>query len=102
MQKCYNLQKMTKNELIDHMAINAGISRKSANKALEALTESIKFSMKKGERVSLKGIGSWTVYKRAARIGRNPRTNEPLNIPSKKTLKFKISPQLSNYLNHKK
>jgi DNA-binding protein HU-beta len=93
---------MTKNELIDHMAINAGISRKSANKALEALTDSIRFSLKKGERISLKGLGSWTVYKRAARIGHNPRTNESLNIPSKNTIKFKVSPQLINYLNHKK
>ena len=93
---------MTKNELIDHMAINAGISRKSANKALEALTDSIRFSLKKGERISLKGLGSWTVYKRAARVGRNPRTNESLNIPSKNTLKFKVSPQLINYLNQKK
>ena len=93
---------MTKNELIDHMAINAGISRKSANKALEALTDSIRFSLKKGERISLKGLGSWTVYKRAARIGRNPRTNESLNILSKNTIKFKVSPQLINYLNHKK
>ena len=84
------------------MAINAGISWKSANKALEALTDSIRFSLKKGERISLKGLGSWTVYKRAARIGRNPRTNESLNIPSKNTIKFKVSPQLINYLNHKK
>ncbi|MDA9646493.1 HU family DNA-binding protein [Flavobacteriaceae bacterium] len=93
---------MTKNELIDNMALNAGISRKSANKALEALSECIILSLKKGERISLKGLGSWTVYKRAARVGRNPRTNESLNIPSKNTLKFKVSPQLINYLNQKK
>ena len=93
---------MTKNELIDNMALNAGISRKSANKALEALSECIIISLKKGERISLKGLGSWTVYKRAARVGRNPRTNESLNIPSKNTLKFKVSPQLINYLNQKK
>ena len=92
---------MTKNELIDNMALNAGISRKSANKALEALSECIILSLKKGERISLKGLGSWTVYKRAARVGRNPRTNESLNIPSKNTLKFKVSPQLINYLNQK-
>ena len=84
------------------MALNAGISRKSANKALEALSECIILSLKKGERISLKGLGSWTVYKRAARVGRNPRTNESLNIPSKNTLKFKVSPQLINYLNQKK
>ena len=93
---------MTKNELIDNMALIAGISIKSANKALEALSECIILSLKKGERISLKGLGSWTVYKRAARVGRNPRTNESLNIPSKNTLKFKVSPQLINYLNQKK
>ena len=90
---------MTKNKLIDQMALNAGISRQSANKALEALIESITETLKKGERINLQGLGSWTAYQRAARVGRNPSTNEPLNIPAKNSLKFKASPRLISLLN---
>lgn len=90
---------MTKNKLIDQMALNAGISRKSANKALEALIEGITETLKKGERINLQGLGSWTAYQRAACVGRNPSTNEPLNIPAKNSLKFKASPKLISLLN---
>ena len=90
---------MTKNKLIDQMALNAGISRKSANKALEALIEGISETLKKGERINLQGLGSWTAYQRASRVGRNPSTNEPLNIPAKNSLKFKASPKLISLLN---
>ena len=90
---------MTKNKLIDHMALNAGISRKSANKALEALTESIRFSLKKGERVSIKGLGSWIVYKRAARIGRNPRTGEQIQISASQKVKFLPAKALKEVFN---
>ena len=90
---------MTKNELIDQMALNAGISRNSANKALKALIEGITQTLKKGERVNLQGLGSLIAYKRASRVGRNPRTNKPLNIPAKNALKFKPSPQLISILN---
>ena len=90
---------MKRNELIDHMALNAGISRKSANKALETLIDGISETLKKGERINLKGLGSWTPYERAARVGRNPQTNKPLNIPAKNTIRFKASTQLINSLN---
>jgi|TARA_B110000093_G_C12626710_1_gene268469 DNA-binding protein HU-beta len=90
---------MKRNELIDHMALNAGISRKSANKALETLIDGISETLKRGERINLKGLGSWTPYERAARVGRNPQTNQPLHIPAKKTIKFKASPKLINNLN---
>ena len=90
---------MKRNELIDHMALNAGISRKSANKALETLIDGISETLKRGERINLKGLGSLTPYQRAARVGRNPQTNDPINIPAKKTIKFKASPQLINSLN---
>jgi|TARA_B110000967_G_scaffold24277_1_gene22364 DNA-binding protein HU-beta len=90
---------MTKNELIDHMALSAGISRKSANKALETLIDCISDTLKTGERINLKGLGSWTPYERAARVGRNPQTNKPLNIPAKNTIRFKASTQLINSLN---
>tara|TARA_B110000483_G_scaffold142893_1_gene170741 strand:+ start:566 stop:811 length:246 start_codon:yes stop_codon:yes gene_type:complete len=81
------------------MALNAGISRKSAIKALETLINGISETLKKGERINLKGLGSLTPYERTARVGRNPKTNQPLHIPAKKTIKFKASPQLINNLN---
>lgn len=90
---------MTKNKLIDHMALNAGISRNSANKALKSLIEGITETLKKGERINLQGLGSLTAYQRAARVGRNPRTQEPLNITAKNVVKFKPSPKLISSLN---
>lgn len=90
---------MTRNKLIDHMALNAGISRNSANKALKSLIEDITETLKKGERINLQGLGSLIAYERAARVGRNPRTQEPLNITAKNVVKFKPSPKLISSLN---
>ncbi len=90
---------MKKNDLIEHMAVRAGISKTSAQKALEAFLEAASNSLHKGNKVALTGFGTWTVYERSARMGRNPKTNEPLAIPAKKTIKFKASSQLTNTLN---
>ena len=85
---------MKKDKLIEHMAVSAGISKASAHKALEGFLEATSKSLQKGNKVSLAGFGSWSVYERSARMGRNPTTNEPLAIPTKNTIKFKASPQL--------
>ena len=90
---------MKKKDLIEHMAVCAGISKASAQKALESFLEATSESLQNGNKVSLAGFGSWSVYERAARMGRNPKTNEPLAIPSKNTIKFKASSQLTNALN---
>lgn len=55
---------MTKNDLIDQMALNAGISRSAANKALEALVSGISETLMDGKRMGLQGFGSWSVYER--------------------------------------
>ena len=89
---------MKKNELIEHMAIRAGISKASAQKAMEAFIESTSTSLKNGDKVSLSGIGTWSVYMSAKRLGRNPKTGEPITIASKKRIKFKASTQLLNTL----
>ena len=81
------------------MAVRAGISKASAQKALEAFLEATSESLQKGNKVALIGFGTWSVYERSARMGRNPKTNEPLAIPAKKTIKFKASSQLTNTLN---
>ena len=89
---------MKKNNLVEHMAICAGISKVSAQIALEAFLEATSKSLQNGNKVSLTGFGTWSVYERSARIGRNPKTNEPLAIPAKNTVKFKASSQLLDTL----
>jgi len=90
---------MKKNKLIEHMAVSAGVTKAAAQKALEAFLEKTSESLQNGNKVSLPGFGTWSVYERSARMGRNPKTNEPLAIPAKNVLKFKASTQLTKNLN---
>ena len=76
-----------------------GISRSAANKALEALVSGISETLMDGKRMGLQGFGSWSVYERTARNGRNPRTNAPIFIPSKQVVRFKPSSQLTKKIN---
>ncbi|MFZ5877537.1 MAG: HU family DNA-binding protein [Nitrospirota bacterium] len=80
--------RMTKAELIDRMADTAGISKTSATKALSAMVAGITGALKKGQRVSLVGFGTFAVSKRKARIGRNPRTGEAIKIAATKVPRF--------------
>lgn len=79
---------MTKVELVDKMANDAGIAKSAAGAALDSLIDSIKKSLKKGQKVTLVGFGTFAVAKRKARIGRNPRTGETIKIAASKTPKF--------------
>ena len=79
---------MTKAELIDKVATGAGLSKADAGRALDATLEAIKKSLKKGQRVTLVGFGTFAVVKRKARKGRNPRTGEEIKIAASKTPKF--------------
>ncbi len=90
---------MNKTNLIDSMAEDAGISKAAAKKALESFLENVEGSLKKGDRVSLVGFGSWSVSKRAAREGRNPQTGATIKIKAKKVVKFKAGADLSNAIN---
>src|ERR1700742_1965841 len=67
---------VTKSELIEHIARQADISKAAATRALEAAIGGVKTTLKKGGSVSIVGVGNFAVTKRAARVGRNPRTNE--------------------------
>ncbi len=80
---------MTKTELIDKMAKDANISKAAANKALDSFIDGIKKTLKKGNKVTLIGFGTFSVGKRAARKGRNPQTGETIKIKASKTPKFK-------------
>ena len=79
---------MTKAELISTMAAGAKISKAAAGKALDAFVEGVKGALKKEERVTLVGFGTFSVSKRKARKGRNPRTGKEIKIPARKVPKF--------------
>lgn len=86
---------MNKAELIDAIASKSGLTKADAKKALDAFTGAISGSLKKGDRVSLVGFGSWSVTKRSARTGRNPQTGKEIKIAAKKVVKFKAGAELA-------
>ena len=90
---------MNKSELIDHIAQQADLSKAAASRALEAMIGGVQISLKKNAPVSLVGFGTFTVSKRAARTGRNPKTNEPIKIKASKVAKFKPGKALKDALN---
>ncbi|BAO56469.1 MULTISPECIES: HU family DNA-binding protein [Nonlabens] len=90
---------MNKTDLIEGMAESAGISKAAAKKALESFLGNVEKSLKKGDRVSLVGFGSFSVSKRAAREGRNPQTGKTIKIAAKKVVKFKAGSDLQKAVN---
>ncbi len=90
---------MNKAELIDAVAEAADLSKASAARAVEAVTESITSALKKDEQVSIVGFGTFSVRSRAAREGRNPRTGETIKIAASKVPGFKPGKGLKDALN---
>ena len=86
---------MNKAELISAIAEKAGFTKVDAKKALESFLEVATGALKKGEKISLVGFGTFTVVKRAARKGRNPQTKKEIKIPAKKVVKFKSGSDLA-------
>lgn len=80
---------MTKSDLVEKIVKDAGISKSDAEKALNAVLSGITTTLKKGNKVTLVGFGTFSVGKRAARKGRNPKTGETIKIKASKTPKFK-------------
>jgi len=81
-------RKMTKAELVDKIASSAGLSKSDAGKALDSTIDAVKAALKKGHKVTLVGFGTFSVSKRKARKGRNPRTGTEIKIPAAKVPKF--------------
>ncbi len=90
---------MNKTELIEHIANNADISKAAASRALEATIGAVKTTLRKGGTVSLVGVGTFPVGKRAARSGRNPRTGATIKIKAAKVPKFRPGKALKDALN---
>ena len=89
---------MNKSELIDHIASQADISKAAATRALDAVIGGIKATLKKNNSVSLVGFGTFSVTKRAARSGRNPRTGATIKIKAAKVPKFRPGKALKDAL----
>ena len=87
---------MNKTELIAAIADKAGLSKKDAEAALNAFTEIVGKTLKKGDKVQLVGFGTFEVTKRAARTGINPRTGETIKIKASKAPKFKAGKALKD------
>jgi len=85
---------MNKAELIDAMAKKAGLTKADAKRALDAFIGVTAASLKKGDRIALVGFGSFSVAKRSARTGRNPRTGAAIKIAARKVVKFKAGAEL--------
>ncbi|MCB0429705.1 MAG: HU family DNA-binding protein [Flavobacteriales bacterium] len=87
---------MNKAELVEAIAKDAKISKADAKKALEAFITNTAKVLKKGDRLSLVGFGSFSVSKRAARKGRNPQTGKEIKIAAKKVVRFKAGADLAS------
>lgn len=87
---------MNKTELIAKIAEKSGLSKKDAEKALGAVVDSITEAMASGDKVMLVGFGSFEVKAREARMGRNPKTKEAIEIPASKAPVFKAGAALKN------
>ena len=86
---------MNKSDLVASMASAADISKADAEKSLNGALSAITSALKKGDKVTLVGFGTFSVSKRAARTGRNPQTGKAINIKAKKVTKFKAGSKLS-------
>ena len=86
---------MNKAELVAKLADDAGITKTQANTSLDSFVDAVTKTLKKGDKVTLVGFGTFSVSKRAARNGRNPQTGAVIKIKAKKVAKFKAGKELS-------
>ena len=86
---------MNKGDLVTQIATDAGLSKAQAGAALNSVLDAITGSLKKGDKVTLVGFGTFSVSERAARTGRNPRTGKEIKISAKKVVRFKPGKELA-------
>ncbi|HMS39455.1 MAG TPA: integration host factor subunit beta [Pyrinomonadaceae bacterium] len=90
---------MTKADLVEKVASEAEMTKKDAEQLVEIIFESIIDSLNKGEKIELRGFGSFRVRERNARQGRNPKTGEAVKIPAKRVAYFKPGKELKDSIN---
>lgn len=90
---------MNKLELIDAIAAKSGLTKADSARALDAFMSAVSETLKKGDKITLTGFGTFSVSKRAARDGRNPRTGEVVKIPARNSVSFKAGSKLKESVN---
>jgi integration host factor subunit beta len=90
---------MTKAELVEDVADAAELTKKDAERLVEIVFESIIETLNHGEKIELRGFGSFRVRERGARRGRNPKTGDPVSIPAKRVPYFKPGKELKELIN---
>lgn len=89
---------MNKTEFINAVAEKSGLSKVDAKKAVEAFVETVSSELKEGGKVALLGFGSFSVAEKVARKGVNPKTKQPIEIPARKSVKFKAGAELTEII----
>ncbi len=90
---------MTKAELVDEVSKNSDLNKKDAEVIVQTVLDSIVDSLKAGEKVELRGFGSFRLRSRASRQGRNPKTGEKVFVPAKRVPYFKPGKELKALIN---
>ena len=86
---------MNKSELVNAMAVESGLTKIDCQKALDVFLTAVEKTLKAGDKVSLVGFGTFAVVERSARTGINPATKQKIEIPAKKSVKFKAGSDLA-------
>ena len=90
---------MTKADLVERVAKDADLTKKDAEQLVEIVFDSIVASLNEGQKIELRGFGSFRVRQRNARSGRNPKTGAPVEIPAKRVAYFKPGKELKELIN---
>jgi len=90
---------MNKSELIDAIAAESGLTKADSKRAVDGFINVVGSTLKKNDKISLVGFGSFSISKRAARTGRNPQTGKEIKIAAKNVVKFKAGADLSGKVN---
>lgn len=92
---------MTKADLVERVAREADMTKKDAEQLVEIIFDSITETLNKGEKIELRGFGSFRVRERNSRKGRNPKTGDSVAIPAKRVAYFKPGKELKELINQK-
>ncbi|MDA2933958.1 integration host factor subunit beta [Acidobacteria bacterium AH-259-D05] len=90
---------MTKAELAETVAKNSGLTKQQAEIVVQTVLDSIVDSLQSGERVELRGFGSFRLKERKARLGRNPKTGESVQVPARRVAHFRLGKELRELIN---
>ena len=90
---------MTKADLIDEVSRLAELTRKDSEVIVETIFDSVVRSLRAGDKIEIRGFGSFRTRQRKPRVGRNPKTGDPVNIPAKRVPYFKAGKELKELIN---